>query len=151
MLDNYAFPQFFWPFCSFISKWQVSIWIYLGPIFLSTWGPILWFQRIKAIPCVLLTSALKKHGGTLSGKEIWGLNMKIINREEARAAEIDLEKATLGGWLEMVGRLKQSNRVSAGAAVNLIVRSAKSCFVKLLNLHHGHPTDRDGAYKRGRR
>ena len=58
--------------------------------------------------------------------------MKIINREEARAAEIDLEKATLGGWLQMVGRLKQSNRVSAGAAVNLIVRSAKSCFVKLL-------------------
>ena len=99
---------------------------------------------------VLLTSALKKHGGTLSGKEIWGLNMKIINREEARAAEIDLEKATLGGWLEMVGRLKQSNRVSAGAAVNLIVRSAKSCFVKLLllNLQHGRHTDRDGAYKR---
>ena len=79
--------------------------------------------------------------------------MKIINREEARAAEIDLEKATLGGWLEMVGRLKQSNRVSAGAAVNLIVRSAKSCFVKLLllNLHHGRHTDRDGAYKRSRR
>ena len=103
-----------------------------GPNFFSTWGLILCFRRIKAIPCVLLTSALKKHGGTLSGKEIWGLNMKIINREEARAAEIDLEKATLGGWLEMVGRLKQSNRVSAGAAVNLIVRS---CFVKLLNLH----------------
>ena len=40
-----------------------------------------------------------------------------------------------------VKTIKQAlSSCKASSAVNLIVRSGKSCFVKLFNLHQGHPT-----------